>query len=745
MIGIQCTCISKEHNMKKLLTLFLCAGMLVSCSSSESTSFSSEEGSSDNQSLSSEELPLSSDETPSPTSEEEKDQNLISGSFKIENGIYRSLEAASIYKLDEQFNDGTFSFAFKREDSFSENGIKIVQDDNNYYFIGVNIVGKFVINKVVEGRTSSLYSEKLNRDYSKIYSRFALYFNHSDKNIDVYLSDYLLTSLKDDEILDNSSIYLVANGINTSFKEIEINKDRNIFIEDFDYYHTASGVFIEDDEGFVSKSNNSILVNDSITFSNGSFEATMQLSGLNKDNGIIFGLDSNGTSAFWEGSGIEYYFFFVSYAGLAYLGKAVQGGWVVCGTKDIPNYSNTETYKLKVSRYEDTIYCFINDLLYIVYTDASPLTGTGFGLRAGGVNVAYSSIHISRVNDEEGDIDNYELGSGDIVAYEGLVKTISSKTIGVVKGSNMYKGTLTTSFIPGCASEAGLIFRATVPEGNYYEEENGLSYYFLYIENGVVSFTRYENGNIKKETKRYFPYGIYISYEAKIIMDDNDIYCYLNGRLVMHYTDDNPLQGTGYGFKSRAADLVVAPFIEKPLEEKQTNQYLIFGHSYTDFWKTYKEDFTEFSDIYNIGIGGAITYDWGINGFQKEVIAYEPEYGIYWNGINDINRNIPNATIGENVRNMAIGIHEALPNFKLILIGVCRCPVDSHRRNDITAVNNYYKQIADELDYVIYIDVELLYCNGSGVEVSSYFTDGLHPTHQAYLMCVDKIMDVIGG
>ena len=217
---------------------------------------------------------------------------------------------------------------------------------------------------------------------------------------------------------------------------------------------------------------------------------------------------------------------------------------------------------------------------------------------------------------------------------------------------------------------------------------------------------------------------------------------------MFHYHDENPLQGGKYGLKSTLPNCIVAPFIEKGYQQKDTCDYLIFGHSYTDFWiPTYKQDFAEYENIYDIGIGGAITSHWCEEGYQNEVIAYEPKWGIYWNSINDINSGISAATIRDNVRRMCLGIHEKLPNFKLALVGVCRCPIDNatDKRNAIHNVNIYYKQIASQLDYVYYIDTELMYCDASGNEISTYFTDGLHPTHEAYIMVAQAIKNIINS
>ena len=695
------------------------------------------------------------------TSEEgstsEKQEDSLSALGKVQSGSFSfdektntisSTSPVSLFSLNKNIGNGTFVFEFSKKDNFSENGVLLRANNESkptsYYFLGVDILGKLVFSKVLEGNSTYIFKENINYDFAKHFATFGVCFNEKNKSIQLYLDEAMLCSYKDEEMYSSSYTLLKANGKDTSYRGITYYEDYDLYMEDLYYYEQTSGVFSEDENGFISLMNNNLMVNKTSTFTNGTIEVTMKLAGQDKDNGIVFGLENGGHDKYWEGKDIRYYFFFVSLGGLAYLGKANYGGWQVCGTKEIPNYSNQATYNLKVIRNNNTIYCFVDDVLYIVFNDDNPCTGELFGLRAGGSNIVFSNFNVDRSKiSEESDTNNFNIGSGEVKSFEGVSKTSKSKTIATVKNSDLYNGTLRTSFVPGSTLEAGIIFRATIPNGEFYEKEAGLSYYWLYILNGTVSFQRVENGEISNENKKYFPYGTSSAYEAKILLDDGDIYCYLNNRLVFHYTDENPLQGHQYGLKSEGSNLIVTEFATSSLEAPQHNEYLIFGHSYTDFWKTYKQDFHKYQDIYNIGIGGAITSDWCSEGYQKEVIAYQPKYGIYWNGINDINRNIAPKTIGDNVRRMAMEIKAAVPEFHLVLIGVCRCPIDSGRRSDIASTNNYYKQIASDLDYVTYIDTELMYCDSNGNEIASYFTDGLHPTHDAYIMCANAIMNTI--
>ena len=729
----------------RLALLFLLSGLVASCSFNATNNTSNENSNPENQTTEPEKI----DE------ELAKLGDVKSGSFALNNGVITSKKDVSLFLLKDEFDYGTFTFRLKAQSTFSDNGVLLHADkkDNpsSFYFFGFDILGKLSLTKYVDGHASILYKEKVDDSYTSKFVSLGAYFNEANNKIEIFEKDVMLASIQDKEMLAGSYTFLKANGIDTSYKNFEIST-QNTYLEDAFYYRLCNGYFSQPEIGtFVSGANNSLFVSESSTFVNGSIEVTMKLNGENKDNGIVFGLSDADKESYWEGAGISYYFYFISIAGQAYLGKANNGGWQLCATKQITNYNNTATYKLKITRHDETIFCFVDDSLNIAYSDSNPLSGEKFGLRAGGSNVTYTNFTVNRSNDDDkSQLENYNVGSGSIDSFDGVIKSTTSKTLAFVKDSNFPEGTLETTFVPGTNSPAGIVFRGTTPNNSdsFYEKEDGLSYYFLYVEGGFCSFRKVENGIITKTTNKYWPYGVSTAYFARILLQGKDIYCYLNERLVFHYYDENPLEGGKYGLKSSVGNCIVAPFIEKPYQAKDTYDYLIFGHSYTDFWiPTYKQDFAEYESIYDIGIGGAITSHWCEEGYQNEVVAYEPNWGIYWNSINDINAGISAGTIRDNVRRMCIGIHDQLPNFKLALVGVCRCPIDSaqDKRTAIHNVNIYYKQIATQLDYVYYVDTELMYCDESGNEISSYFTDGLHPTHEAYIMVATAIKNIINS
>ena len=243
---------------------------------------------------------------------------------------------------------------------------------------------------------------------------------------------------------------------------------------------------------------------------------------------------------------------------------------------------------------------------------------------------------------------------------------------------------------------------------------------------------------------KFLPYGrsSLLAYNIKIVIKDNDIYCYFDNRLSFLYHDENMLEGNEVGIKSVGSNTALFNIKTDQVEKIENYEYLIFGHSYTEYWYTYREDFKEFEDIYDIGMGASNTFHW-TNQYLNEVIAYKAHYGIYWNGINDISANFKATDIANNVEKLLTTIKDANPNFEVALVGVNRCPFASNKRNEISAINNLYKELGNTYDFIHFVDVEYLYCDSNKNELNKYFTDGLHPNHEGYKMAATLIKEAL--
>lgn len=157
--------------------------------------------------------------------------------------------------------------------------------------------------------------------------------------------------------------------------------------------YIAMGAPTVKENGFVSGNGANILANTTQGFDRGSIEVTVS-SSTPSDSGIIFCLENNGSSTFWE-SNVSYYFFFVNIEGSAYLGKVDNGKWSALKVLPIDGFVQGESYTIKVILNGTDIYCYVNGELYIGYSEIRFLTGGGFGLRTGAAGVSFTNFKVS--------------------------------------------------------------------------------------------------------------------------------------------------------------------------------------------------------------------------------------------------------------------------------------------------------------------------------------------------------------
>jgi len=162
-------------------------------------------------------------------------------------------------------------------------------------------------------------------------------------------------------------------------------------------FRVANGTFSETNvsnkiSNWTTTGTNNLLYTTSVAFPYGTITCNVKTL-TTTDSGIVFGLSSSSTT-FWEGSGISYYFFFLSQEGTAYLGKTNNSTWSIL--KQVAyNFNDTDTYQLKVIYQGSKICCYVNNEFMIGVRDIAPLSGTAFGIRSGASGVSFTDLAIT--------------------------------------------------------------------------------------------------------------------------------------------------------------------------------------------------------------------------------------------------------------------------------------------------------------------------------------------------------------
>lgn len=329
---------------------------------------------------------------------------------------------------------------------------------------------------------------------------------------------------------------------------IPLTKD-GIQIGQVEGYESNSGTFEITDEKIVSKRNNSIAIKRGASLTTGTISVDM-VPNSNTDNGIVFNIDAPDNSFFWEDN-VRYYFFFINMHGDAHLGK-VANGWKDLGISKLPNYNPLNKYNLKVVLSNNTIYCYVDDVLYITYKDDEYINASKLGLRAGGLNVEYTNFTYSNdvPDDISGEVQGYHVVSGIFKQQNGAIISVSGSALAVKEISTFTSGTFSAHVKAKTASDNGIIFGLTNNGLSSYWEV-GVSYYFFFVSrDGTAYLGKVSNGWSELHNVPISDYSINNTYKLTVEWDGTTINCYVDDELYFTYTDSNPLTGNRYGIRA---------------------------------------------------------------------------------------------------------------------------------------------------------------------------------------------------
>lgn len=679
---------------------------------------------------------------------------VVSGSFSETSTTVSStaVNSLAIYE-GKEFSQGNISIDITLTSTAGDNGIifgltnticaESFWEGNGitYYFFFISSEGRPYLGKTTNGSwtvcgiDNTAYFE-LNKTYTLTVSR-----DKSNSQFDVincYVDNVLYVSYKDSTANSGTGFGIRSGSVGVKYTNFTISDEVLVEESKLSDYHIANGGFFQNDNKIVSSLGNSIAEKIDGEFIYGTLEATMKINGI-ADNGLIFSLTSNATHTYWENN-TSYYFFFVNIHGLAFLGKVDNGTWTTCQETAINGYTTNGTYELKVEKDATTIYGYVNGVCYITYADSFPLTGTGYGLRAGGPGVEYSNIKCQ----SSGEIvetypNDLEVVSGKFTGATGAAKSAVANSLGLIKNINMTNGTLTASIKGVSTAKVGLIFG--------YSNVNGVESYYRFVSNKnsqKVDVEKVVNGAVTSLFSNYLSAGYSTGNEFgyRVVVNNGKAYCYFWNTL--YYVFDLELTGTKVGIYSEGAGSQFRNYSVSSDANNTTTNTLLFGHSYFELWSNYKNDLSSlatsygFGDYLNIGIGGSVAAHW--NKFKESLVTYNASKAIYMIGINDLTGGTSPEMVVGNIKETLLFMKAAKPELTVVLLSVNHCPARSTIRTQISKTNELMRTLVAQYDWMKYAEVEFAFCD-DGVNPNDYwFTDGLHPTANGY---VQKIVPAI--
>lgn len=333
--------------------------------------------------------------------------NIASGKFSYdeENKIYQSESGNSLaVHKEDQMRNGTYSADMYLEKISGDNGIifQVKESDTGlfwegtgvrYYFFFINIHGEALLAKTNNGLWTHIQnvpcSIKL-QDWN---------------NLKVVVNNNKITCfLNGIKVIEHTEALYSTIGVGLR-SGVEGIKYKNILVSDsldvtetgpkIEGYQTVRGFFdYEDNTKTTIKATvvapGAMMIKEDTSISDGTISLNVKAN-TKADNGIVFRVNDNGNTSYWE-DGVSYYFFFISLNGSAYLGR-VNNGWTNLGEKVISNYDVSKNYELKVVMDGNNFKCYVDNTLYLDIND-STVKGTKCGIRAGSVDASFSLLTI---------------------------------------------------------------------------------------------------------------------------------------------------------------------------------------------------------------------------------------------------------------------------------------------------------------------------------------------------------------
>jgi hypothetical protein len=262
---------------------------------------------------------------------------------------------------------------------------------------------------------------------------------------------------------------------------------------------------------------------------------------VSHDGGLVFGLNDNGYTHFWESanSGIYYYMLMINFEGIILFAK-IDGRenapmWTTLYDRsNIKDINWSKTYTLSVVTSGNNVKCYVDDMLMFSQDVLDTFEGKKLGFRSAASGATYSLITASDANTGY----EYYQRSGQFVNENGTLSTTVDGGLVWINNVEFTTGTFSADVVASQSSDTGLIFGAKDPVAARWEEQPYL-FFFVNINNDALLAgpingwtTIAEGGNVSQYMN---PYGE--ANNLKVEVTSNFVVkCYVNGHLVIEAT-----------------------------------------------------------------------------------------------------------------------------------------------------------------------------------------------------------------
>lgn len=323
-----------------------------------------------------------------------------SGMFSYTDNVYTAELNGSVGTfMSNPMSEGTYSIdmytSFVGGDY--DNGIMIQVDSVNahfyeglgttYYFLCINRDGNGLLGQTVNGKWIEC----------GVYEDVPHYVNGWNNFKVILANDYITCYINDTLVFTQSHVASAKPfGIRAAMKGVKYKTPTFSTSTEGAYvgisgYRMVTGSFdyVAGNESITTTALGEIgaIILKNAELAEGTLQTTIKTN-VASDNGIIFKVETNDLTTFWE-AGVSYYFFFVNGSGQAHLGRVELGNWANMSSIDIPGYNVNNSYDLKVTFTGNNIKCYVNNQLMISVNDHNPLAGNQYGFRSATVGTTF--------------------------------------------------------------------------------------------------------------------------------------------------------------------------------------------------------------------------------------------------------------------------------------------------------------------------------------------------------------------
>lgn len=180
--------------------------------------------------------------------------------------------------------------------------------------------------------------------------------------------------------------------------------------------------------------------------------------------------------------------------------------------------------------------------------------------------------------------------------------------------------------------------------------------------------------------------------------------------------------------------------------ELRSGETIFYGASNFNYWRTMEEDLRPYA-VQNHAFGGSTDRDL-MHWAQYMLYPYQPEIIVFQTGSNDYVKSKAKTELAKVAEAMKFKkamfekLHKKLPDTKLVAVSGILLPGRQEYVNMTLDINDQLKALAEEKDYLFYVDAEeLTYIRGRGFveNVEDLFiSDAIHLTPAARLVWAEK-------